>query len=65
MKSRKLVLKKESLAELASDDLSHVVGGTHMCLTVPVNFCLSIQVCQITHELVCLAPSILPDTCLC
>ena len=33
MRNRKLVLRKESLTELASDDLSGVVGASHECVT--------------------------------
>ncbi len=62
--ARKLSLRKERLTELGTDDLNQVVGGTHYCLTIPVNLCLSLQVCNITHELICLVPT-LPNTCAC
>lgn len=63
--AKKLSLKKDVLAELTSDDLAAVAGGTHYCLTLPVQFCLSVRECYITHEAACLAPSVLPNTCLC
>jgi hypothetical protein len=62
--AKKLVLKRELLAELSSDELGQVAGGSHYCMTLPVNLCLSLRVCYVTHELACLVPT-LPDTCLC
>jgi natural product precursor len=65
--AKKLTLKKELLSELSSEQLTEIVGGTHAnCLTLPNAFmCLSLRVCNVTHQLECNAPSILPDTCLC
>lgn len=62
--AKKLSLKKDVLTELTGDDLAAVAGGTHYCLTVPVNYCLSVRQCYVTHEAVCLVPT-LPDTCMC
>jgi hypothetical protein len=33
MRKRALVLRKESLTELATDELSEVAGGSHTCVT--------------------------------
>lgn len=58
MKStKKLTLKKEVLAELSSEDLTRVAGGSNNCLTTPVNLCLSVQVCEESHEATCLVPT--------
>jgi hypothetical protein len=36
MRSRKLVLRKETLTELASEELAGVAGGSHQCVTYTV-----------------------------
>jgi hypothetical protein len=36
MRSRKLVLRKDTLTELGSDELSGVAGGSHTCVTYTV-----------------------------
>jgi hypothetical protein len=53
---RRLALKREHLADLGTDDLRHVVGGTHIgCVThgntcdfcdiptLPVNYCIVVN----------------------
>ncbi len=36
MRSRKLVLRKETLSALESDELSAVVGASHQCVTYTI-----------------------------
>ena len=36
MRNRKLVLRKDTLTELATDELSEVVGGSDACVTFTV-----------------------------
>jgi hypothetical protein len=60
---RKLNLKKETLAELTSAELTSVVGGDHY-LTLPIHLCLSIEVCHESHQITCLVPTY-PNSCAC
>lgn len=36
MRSRNLVLRKETLSELATEELAGVVGGSHQCVTFTI-----------------------------
>jgi hypothetical protein len=68
MKSRKLTLKMERLAELNSEQMHEIAGGTNTqrnCLTLDLLPCLSIKICERTNQFECNFPTILPDTCLC
>lgn len=62
MSAKKLNLKKEVLAELTSEELTRVAGGSHDCNTMPVNLCLSIEVCEASHHPRCLIPT-QPPSC--
>lgn len=64
---RTLTLKSERLAELNTDDLHAVVGGTNtFTFTEVVTECVSYKVCPASRNVRCTwgAPS-LNDTCLC
>lgn len=57
---RSLALRSEHLSELTPADLTQVVGGSHQCNTNPPNRCLSLQVCEATHEAACHVPTFQP-----
>jgi hypothetical protein len=51
MRERRLTLRSEALTELASDDLTAVVGGaTPLCLTVQPTLC---GLCQLLTRQTC------------
>jgi hypothetical protein len=52
-----LTLKKDVLSELSPADLTQVVGGSHHCMTIPFNLCLSYQECEASHEAACQVPT--------
>lgn len=65
MKSRKLTLKAERLAELRTEELHEIAGANADRSTDPVNQCLSIDVCEITCEVRCLVPTLGRPSCAC
>ena len=70
MRSRKLYLRKDELADLTSDDLADVVAAdmspTHNGCTLPVNQCaLSLDPCHYSSPANCTPPLELPQTMVC
>lgn len=60
----KLRLNKEVLTELTAAELTHVVGGSEHCMTVPVDLCLSVERCETSQHPRCQVPT-LEQSCAC